>query len=64
MRWRRQIGADPHPFAPIPKRQRHHKRYYRVVARILLEERALLGHLQTVTHDLERRARLRGMLPK
>ena|SRR5262245_24235846 len=64
MRWRRQIGADPHPFAPIPKRQRHHKRYYRVVARILLEERALLGHLRTVTHDLERRARLRGMLPK
>jgi hypothetical protein len=27
-----------------------------------LEERALLG--QTVTHDLERRARLRGMIPK
>jgi hypothetical protein len=52
------IGIDPHPFAPIPKRQRHHKRYYRIEARILLEERAL--HLQTVTHDLERRARLRG----
>jgi hypothetical protein len=64
MCWRRQIGIDPHPFAPIPKRQRHHKRYYRTVAKILAEERALLGHLQTVTHDLERRARLRGMLPK
>jgi hypothetical protein len=49
-------GIDPHPFAPIPKRQRHHKRYYRIVARILLEERALLGH--------ERRARLRGMISK
>jgi hypothetical protein len=58
------IGIDPHPFAPIPKRKRHHTRYHRIVARILLEERALLGHLQTVTHDLERRARLRGMLPK
>jgi hypothetical protein len=64
VRWRRMIGIDPHPFAPIPKRQRHHKRYHRIVARILLEERALLGHLQTVTHDLERRARLRGMIPK
>jgi hypothetical protein len=64
MRWRRMIGIDPHPFAPIPKRKRHHTRYHRIVARILLEERALLGHLQTVTHDLERRARLRGMLPK
>jgi hypothetical protein len=52
------------PFAPIPKRKRHHKRYYRIVARILLEERALLGHLKTVTHDLERRARLRGMISK
>ena len=58
------IGIDPHPFAPIPKRQRHHKRYHRIVARILLEERALLGHLQTVTHDLERRAWLRGMISK
>ena len=64
MRWRRMIRIDPHPFAPIPKRKRHHTRYHRIVARILLEERALLGHLQTVTHDLERRARLRGMLPK
>jgi hypothetical protein len=64
MRWRRQIGIDPHPFAPIPKRKRHHTRYHRIVARILLEERALLGHLQTVTHDLERRARLHGMMPK
>ena len=54
MRWRRMIGIDPYPFAPIPKRKRHHTRYHRIVARILLEERVLLGHLETVTHDLER----------
>jgi hypothetical protein len=64
MRWRRQIGIDPHPFAPIPKRKHHHKHYYRTVAKILAKERALLGHLRTVTRDLERRARLRGMIPK
>jgi uncharacterized protein len=60
MCWRRQIGIDPHPFAPIPKRQRHHKRYYRTVAKILLEERALHGHrMRTIgaisdTHGLLR----------
>jgi hypothetical protein len=64
IRWRRMLGINSHPFAPISKRQRHHTRYHRIVARILLEERALLGHLQTVTHDLERRARLRGIIPK
>jgi hypothetical protein len=64
MRLRRMIGIDPHPFAPIPKRKRHHTRYQRIVARILLEERALLGDLRTVTRDLERRARLRGMISK
>src|SRR5262249_7704615 len=49
-RLRRKIGADPRPFTPLPKRPRHHIRFHRVVARILFEERALLGHLQTVTH--------------
>jgi hypothetical protein len=63
IRWRKQIGADLHPFSEIPDRPKHHIRFHRTVGRILLEERALLGHLQTVTHDLERRARLRGMLP-
>ena len=52
-RLRREIGADPRPFTPLPKRPRHHIRFHRVVTRILFEERALLGHLQTVTHDLE-----------
>jgi hypothetical protein len=27
-----------------------------VIARILLEEQILLGHLKTVTHDLDRRS--------
>jgi len=56
---RRMVGIDPHPFAAIPERPKHHTRFHRIVARILLEERALLGHPQTVTRDLERRARLR-----
>jgi hypothetical protein len=64
MRWRRMIGIDPHPFAPIPKRKRHHTRYHRIVAQIRAEESKLVGHLSGVTRDLERRARLRGMLPK
>jgi hypothetical protein len=36
----------------------------RLVARIRVEESKLIGHLGVVTRDLERRARLRGMLPK
>src|SRR5262249_44047990 len=35
-----------------------------VVAQIRAEESKLVGHLSGVTRDLERRARLRGMLPK
>jgi len=31
MRWRRQLGIDPHPFAAIPKRPRHHTRFHRIV---------------------------------
>jgi hypothetical protein len=64
MRWRRMIGIDPHPFAAIPKRPRHHTRFHRIVARIRVEESKLVGHLSGIAHDLERRARLRGMLPK
>ena len=58
-RLRRKIGADPRPFTPLSRRPRHHIRFHRVVARILFDERALLGHLQTVTHDLERRISVR-----
>jgi hypothetical protein len=64
MRWRRMIGIDPHPFAAIPKRPRHHTRFHRIIAQIRAEESKLVGHLSGVTRDLERRARLRGMLPK
>ena len=64
MRWRRMIGVDPHRFAPIPKRPRHHTRYHRIAARIRAEESNLVGHLSGIAHDLERRARLRAMLPK
>ena len=64
MRWRRMIGVDPHPFAAIPKRPRHHTRFHRIVARIRVEESKLVGHLGGVNRDLERRARLRGMLAK
>jgi hypothetical protein len=64
MRWRRMIGIDPHPFAAIPERPRHHTRFHRIAARIRAEESKLVGHLGSVTRDLDRRARLRGMLPK
>jgi hypothetical protein len=37
MRWRRMIGIDPHPFAAIPKRPRHHTRFHRIVAQIRAE---------------------------
>src|SRR5262249_20513399 len=64
MRWRRMIGVDPHPFAAIPQRPRHHTRFHRSAARIRAEESKLVGHLSGIAHDLERRAWLRGMLPK
>jgi hypothetical protein len=64
MRWRRMIGVDPHPFAAIPERPKHHTRFHRIIARIRVEESKLVGHLGGVTRDLERRARLRGILPK
>jgi hypothetical protein len=63
-RWRRQLGIDPHPFAPIPERPRHHTRFHRIAARIRAEEGKLVGYLSGVNHDLERRMRLRGMIPK
>src|SRR5262249_17721310 len=42
MRWRRMIGIDPHPFAAIPKRPRHHTRFHRIVAqmRIIFDSRS------------------------
>ncbi|HKD75898.1 MAG TPA: hypothetical protein VKB76_10395 [Ktedonobacterales bacterium] len=58
------IGIDQHPFAAIPERPKHHTRFHRIVTRIRAEESKLVEHLGGVTNDLERRARLRGMLPK
>jgi hypothetical protein len=52
------IGIDPHPFAAIPERPKHHTRLHRIVARIRVEENKLVGHLGGVTRDLERRARI------
>ena len=46
-RWRRQIGIDPHPFAAIPERPKHHTRFHRIAARIRVEESELVGHLYT-----------------
>lgn len=64
VRWRRIIGINPHPFAALPARPWYHKRFHRIAARIRAEEGKLVEHLAGITHDLERRARLRGMLPK
>ena len=48
-RWRRQIGIDPHPFAAIPERPKHHTRFHRIAARIRVQESELVGHLDGVT---------------
>jgi len=61
-RLRRRLGdCDPRPFAPLPERRQGRSRAYheKLVAMIHAEEQALLGHLQTVTHDLERRIDIR-----
>jgi hypothetical protein len=61
-RLRRKLGdCDVRPFAPLPARRLGRSPAYheKLVALIQAEERALLGHLQSVTHDLERRIRVR-----
>jgi hypothetical protein len=60
-RLRRKLGADPCPFAPLPERRTGRSWAYheKLVAMIHAEELALLGHLQTVTRDLERRIQVR-----
>ena len=61
-RLRRKLGdCDLRPFAPLPPRRRGRSRAYhdQLVALIRTEEGRLLGHLQTVTRDLERRIRVR-----
>jgi hypothetical protein len=46
-------------FSPIAPRPKRHKRYNRTVEEIRQLEERLLGHLQTVTRDLERRIEVR-----
>ena len=63
-RLRRRIGVDRWPFASMPGPPRHHTRFHRIAAEIRTLERGLVGHLGGINQDLERRARLRGMIPK
>jgi len=60
-RLRRKLGADPHPFAPLPEcRHAPSRAYYeRLVAKVHAEEQALVEHLGTIVHDLRRRIRVR-----
>jgi len=54
--------CETRPFAPLPVRTRRGRsRVYHdaLVQRILDEEAALIGHLQGITRDLERRIRVR-----
>jgi hypothetical protein len=65
IRWlRRRIGVDQRPFAPLPKPPPSHTRFHRIAAEIRALECGLVGHLGGINRDLERRARLRGMLSK
>jgi len=57
--FRRLIGVDQRPFAPIPGRPRSHTRYNRIAAEIQLLEHGLVGYLAGVNRDLQRRIRVR-----
>jgi len=60
LRWRRMIGA-PALWSAIPDRPG--ARHRRLVALIRAAEEKLLAHMDRVARDVERRARLRDMLP-
>ena len=53
------LGVDPHPFAAIPERPKHHVRFHRIAERIRAEEAGLVEYLGTIVHDLQRRIRVR-----
>ena len=53
-RLRRQIGVDLHPFAPMPKRPKHHVRFRRIVARIRVEEARLVGPVTNSSKEVVR----------
>jgi hypothetical protein len=56
---RRRIGVDERPFSPLPARQRHHLRYYRIADEIAQLESRLVIHLAGINRDLQRRIRVR-----
>jgi hypothetical protein len=56
---RLRIGADPRPFGPLPRRQRHHLRFHRIVDEIRQLEQQLVGYLRSINRDLRRRIRVR-----
>jgi hypothetical protein len=56
---RQRIGVDPRPFAPLPRRQRHHLRYNRIAEEIRALEIKLVGHLSDIDRTLDRRIRSR-----
>lgn len=59
-RWRRQLGADPRPFMPIPRNPHARHRQHALMRRIMAEEAKLVGHLAGIADDLERRLRRSG----
>jgi hypothetical protein len=62
-RLRRRLGdCEARPFAPLPvriRRGRSRAHHDKLVVMIHDEEAKLIGHLQTVTRDLDRRIRVR-----
>jgi hypothetical protein len=64
VRWRKQIGADLHPFSEIPDRPKNHTRYHRYVKLVRAAEAQLVKYLVGINRDIARRARLRGITPK
>ena len=60
LKWlRRRIAVSEQPFSPLPRRQRHHLRYHRIVAEIRRLERGLVDYLGSINRDLDRRIRVR-----
>jgi len=61
-RLRRKLGGcDTRPFAPLPVRRpgRSKACHERLVAKIQVEEQAIVEHLGSIVHDLRRRIRVR-----
>ena len=60
LKWlRRRIAVSEQPFSPLPRRQRHHLRYHRIVAEIRRLKRGLVDYLGSINRDLDRRIRVR-----